>query len=113
MAKIEAKIGFQKMLKLLPYIQEMEQDEELAKAKEELKNIGESRSNGDFIRLVYPVLLEKHLDAILAIYAIETDTKIEDAETADIMDVLAVLSKGLNTKVYDFLTFAARLVASV
>lgn len=112
MAKVEAKVGFEKMLKLLPYVEEMEQDEELVKAKEQLRSL-EHFKNSDFIRIVYPVLIEKHLDAIIAIYAIETDCTEEEAEHADISDVIAVLNKGLNTKVQDFLPFATRLVASV
>lgn len=112
MAKIEARLGFEKMLQLLPYVEEMEQDEELAEAKQKLKEL-ENPKNADFIRLIFPVLIKKHTDAILAIYAIETGCTEDEAEHADINDVLGVLSKGLNTKVNDFLPFAVRLAASV
>lgn len=105
--------AFECMVRLVPYVTEIEGDAQIVEMKKKMREKGEALTNADFMAAIYPLLMRDHRDAVFGIVAAMTEKTVEEVKTQPYKETFAAIKAGFTKELFDFFPFAVRLVANV
>ena len=108
--------AFECMARMVPYVTEIERDQEVVNVKEKLREAAKQEdgdlTTGDVIEAAMPLILGKHRNAFFGILGALEGKKPEEIAKQPYAQTVAAVKADLTKEFFDFLPSAARLVSN-
>ena len=100
------------MTKIVPHMVEIVSDPQVAEVKKMLLEKGAQATNSDVMEAIYPLLMDKHRDAVCGMIAAMSDKTVDEVKKQPWQESFAQIKAGFANELFDVFPYAVRLFFS-